>query len=251
MKTVLLTRPLEASEAFSHEIEGAGVRVLIAPMLEIVPREPGPIPPMDYGGYIFTSANGVRAFAGRDGIDPSLPAFVVGDQTGQAAKEAGFSGIVNARGAVEDVIRTIVEERPGGALLHPCGVDVSADIPALLARHGCRADRFPVYEARPADELSAAVRQAIADGSVYAALFFSARAGESFSRLVVRDRLEAGLGYTNALSLSERVVKSIMQLSWGNMYISDSPDRSGMLKFLRRLLEKETVSAKRERQEAK
>ena len=93
---VLITRPREASERLARRIAALGYEPVIAPMLKIVPQTSSvPLPP-GTGTLLFTSANGVRAFARRQ-PERSAPVFAVGAATADAARAAGF-GDVGLRG---------------------------------------------------------------------------------------------------------------------------------------------------------
>ena len=77
-KTVLVTRPRGEAEAFATTLERRGYAAIAAPLLEIVLDESARV---DLGGVravLFTSANGVRAWA-RVGAPHESEAFCVGD----------------------------------------------------------------------------------------------------------------------------------------------------------------------------
>ena len=128
---LLLTRPEAASLRFSAQV-GAGVEMLISPLLRIDLREVGNLTP-DLRGIILTSENGAVA-AGRI---PGLPrrAFCVGDRTAAVARDAGFDP-TSAGGDAQALVALILSERESGPLLHIRGEHAGGDIAERLNAAG-------------------------------------------------------------------------------------------------------------------
>ncbi len=171
---LLLTRPAAQSERFAHEalerladdlsLSGAGhdaeaetrpgLRVVISPVLEIVPRRLL-LRPFDYAGLIFTSENGVAAFAEDAPAQAyGLPVWSVGNRTAEAARRAGFGTVFSAAdegGDAEALLRLLLETRPEGPLLHLRGAHARGDLPPRLSAAGLPCTAAIVYDqlARP------------------------------------------------------------------------------------------------------
>src|SRR4051812_16935975 len=82
---------------------------------------------------LFTSANGVRAFAAAE-RRRDIPAFAVGEATAAAARLAGFTTVDTAGGDVA-ALADLVRERltpARGALLHAAGSAVAGDLSGVL-----------------------------------------------------------------------------------------------------------------------
>src|SRR5207302_7953240 len=95
----LVTRPIEDAAPLAAALKARGIEAVVVPMMSIWPI--GTPPRLDgIAALLFTSANGVRAFAGlserRD-----LPCFAVGPATAAALTEAGFTPVAIAGGHVE------------------------------------------------------------------------------------------------------------------------------------------------------
>ncbi len=115
-----------------------GARVL-APLLE------------GAAGLLFTSANGVRAFAAAS-ARRDLPALAVGDATADAARAAGFADVASAGGTVAD-LALLVRRRlkpEAGALVHSAAQEVAGDLAGALGRDGYEVRRAILYDAVPA-----------------------------------------------------------------------------------------------------
>src|SRR5437868_5052496 len=97
---VLVTRPLPDAGTTAACLRARGLTVLLAPSLRFEPVAFHIDETAHYGAVILTSANALRA------IEPhlaarrllKLPLFVVGEQTGSAARRAGFEDVVVADG---------------------------------------------------------------------------------------------------------------------------------------------------------
>ena len=112
---VLVTRPAEDAENLLRALEARGHQALLAPLLTIAPNKDPPGPPELTGvqALLFTSANGVRAFAGlSDWRD--LPVFTVGDASAAAARQAGFARVEGAGGEVQltDALQAVLDRVP-------------------------------------------------------------------------------------------------------------------------------------------
>lgn len=145
---VLLTRPRAQSERFARTLAdrvGPAVEVAIAPVMEIATVE-GEIPLEGVGGLVFTSENGVAAFA-RATPDRSLPAYCVGDRTAAAARDAGLKAR-SARGTAVELIETIAADPPKGQLLHLRGEHARGDVAGALVARGLPAAERVVYAQR-------------------------------------------------------------------------------------------------------
>ena len=92
---VLVTRPSADAIPLAGELQRRGFDVLLQPLLRI---ETPDGPPLDLAGVqalLFTSANGVRAFARRSDVR-TLAVYAVGDATAATAKAEGFQSVASA-----------------------------------------------------------------------------------------------------------------------------------------------------------
>src|SRR5687767_2000262 len=125
---VLITRPRDDALSLAEKLEGRGHKVLIEPLLEIRYVVGAKIDLAGAQAVLFTSTNGVRAFAAAESRR-DLPAFAVGDSTAAAARVAGFTMVESAGGTVDDLVR-LVQARlkpQGGALVHAAAKVLAGD----------------------------------------------------------------------------------------------------------------------------
>lgn len=237
--TVLITRAAREAELLAQTLKARGIATLIEPLMAIrsLPHNAQALAPMLDGvqAVLFTSGNGARAFAAAT-ARRDLPVFAVGDATGAAAREAGFAEVASAGGAVEDlaalVIATLKPE--AGALVHAAGSVTAGDLSGLLGAAGFALRRAVLYEAVPAQQLSAAARTALKRGEIDAAVFFSPRNAATFVRLA--GGLQRSIAHVIAVALSEAVAGVLNELPWRRIVIAASPNEPALIEALERSL---------------
>jgi uroporphyrinogen-III synthase len=232
---VLLTRPRDDTAALADKLKAAGHDVLGEPMLEIRFLSNAGVDLAGAQAVLFTSANGVRAFAAVE-TRRDLPVFAVGDTTAAAARAAGFTRVESAAGRVDDLAR-LVRERlspADGALVHAAGRDVAGDLAGAMGQSGFELRRAVLYIAEPARALSSETARALKSGTVDAVIFYSARTAETFGRLVNDAGLASSLSHAIALGLSPAALEPIKSLPWARIEAATRPDESELMRLLAR-----------------
>ena len=113
---VLVTRPHPDDEATAGALRARGFEVLQAPMLRFEPVPFHDDADARYGAIIVTSANALRAIAPHLAGSRllKLPLFAVGEHTASAARDAGFSEVMTAKGdaaALRDLVLASVKSK--------------------------------------------------------------------------------------------------------------------------------------------
>lgn len=230
---VLVTRPTEDAQRLIDVLAARGIDGMATPLLAITY---GDGPALDLTGVqavVFTSANGVRAFA-RRAIDRTLPALCVGDATRTEAQTAGFASVKSADGDV-DTLATLIKAEldPGqGAVLHPAGSHVAGDLGRQLAAAGFTYQRQALYSAQKIKTLSDAASQALKASDVDGVLLYSPRTAAAFGRVVRDAGLEGKLLGVTAYCLSPAVADTIADLPWADIKIAAQPDQAALLVLL-------------------
>ncbi len=235
----LVTRPREDAHEVAAWLRARGIEPVIEPMLAIRFTADGArmLAPLLEGAQavLFTSANGVRAFAAaaprRD-----LAAFAVGDATAAAARSAGFAAVASAGGNVAD-LAALVRRRldpAAGALVHAAAGATAGDLAAALAGTGFSLRRAALYDAVPARELSREAATLLAAGAIAVAIFFSPRTARSFVRLVVTAGLGGACGAMTAMALSAAVAAALDGVEWGGVRIAAAPTAASLLAAVER-----------------
>lgn len=231
----LLTRPRADSEALAALLAKDGIETEIAPLLEIV-LEPAPVDLSDVQALLFTSANGVRAFAAATG-DRSLPAYCVGDATAREAAAEGFAAAESAGGDVTD-LEALVRARlnpADGALLHVSGHRVAGDLAGALAAAGFTVRRAVLYRAEIPETLPEAARRALAAEEIDAAPFFSPRTARTFVTLIREAGMGAVCARIAAYCLSPAVADGLCGtgVTWGAVRVAEAPTQDALVALMR------------------
>ena len=226
---VLVTRPREDAERLIRVLAGRGIDAIATPLLDIIYGEGAPL---DLGGVqalVFTSANGVRAFAHRS-PDRTLPALCVGDATRAEAEALGFGSVKSADGDVQalaDLIKADLDP-DGGAVLHPAGSHVAGDLGGEIIAAGFTYRREALYTAKKIKALPEAANQALKAGDVDGVLLYSPRTAAAFAALVQG----TALGTVTAYCLSPTVADKVSNLGWRDVKIAAQPDQDALLILL-------------------
>ncbi len=224
---VLLTRPRADSERLAPGITALGAECLIWPLTEIVPTREAVALPSGTAALVFTSANGVAAFAGLS-PERGLPAFCVGDRTAQAAQVAGFTQVASAGGTVDD-LAVLLGESATGAVFYPRGRDVAADLAGLAAARGIAVTEQVVYAAATGGPPPAQVVHALADGTIDIIAVFSRRAGTLLAGRFAEHPAWARAG-TDVIAISKKASEPLVAAGFRHVFVADAPDAVAMLR---------------------
>ncbi len=237
-RTFVITRPETDSARFVAAVRDAGHVVLSSPLLSIRFRDDAGIPPRDWQAVAITSANGARAVARHPMRERIVraKAVTVGPASTSAAREAGFSDILQARGDVEAVIRLIRErlDPAAGPVLYASGAVTRGDLEGELSASGFEVVRVVLYEAVRARALSEEVRAFLSSGGRATVALYSPRSARIWASLAG----SAGLGEAAArqdygcLSRNvERALREELEVA-GAVTVPDRPDETAFLKAL-------------------
>jgi uroporphyrinogen-III synthase len=236
----LITRPLEDAKPLAELLAGRGVECTVEPLLEIAPHPEATIDLDGVQALLFTSANGVRAFAAKSSRR-DLKVLTVGDGSATVAREVGFNAVTAAGGDVDAlaalVIRTL--DPKGGPLFHGAASVLAGDLQGKLEAAGFTLRRAVLYEAKAATTLSHETRMNLALGGVDMVLLFSPRTARTFAELW-RAAEAPSLGKTTALCLSAAVAREIADLGWQRVETAANPDQPAMLTLVEAEIERRT-----------
>jgi len=238
----LVTRPREDAAGLIAALTARGIEPLLEPLLTIAlaPDAPATLATALPGAQavLFTSANGVRAFASASS-QRDLPAFAVGDATARAAQAAGFRQVGSAGGDVRALAALAAQrlDRTAGPLIHAAASAVAGDLAGDLTRAGFTVRRLRLYEAVAATRLSVESRDAIAGGAVACAIFFSPRTAETFVTLARAAGIGSHAETIAAIVLSPAVAAALDPLTWRRIEIAAAPNETALLAALDRALQ--------------
>ncbi len=241
----LVTRPEEDAAPLAAALAKRGIDVAVEPLLTVEPIAEAVIDLSGVQALLFTSANGVRAFARLAAAQSlagwrDLPAFAVGDATAATARDAGFARVESAAGDVA-ALAGLAGDRldpAAGLLFHAAGSAVAGDLAGLLADRGFTLRRTMIYSSKPAEQLSPTTVTALANGAYDLVLFFSPRTAATFVALA-RDAgagVVAGCASATALCLSPAVAAAARELPWRTVESAARPELPALLDLVDRRL---------------
>ncbi len=195
-----------------------GWEPVVQPLLAIRPLSPALPDLKDFAALAFTSRNGVSAFAH---LTPrrDLRVFAVGEATAQAAREAGFSDVQSADGAVDDLVALIAQQmQTGERVLAPVARQPVADMGTLLTGH-VQVDMLAVYEA--------VETELAAPEDVAAILIHSPRAA-----VALADMGAEAVDQCSVVAISAQAAAPLNGLRVADLRIATHPSDTGMLEAL-------------------
>jgi uroporphyrinogen III methyltransferase / synthase len=206
-KRVLVSRSPEQADALCRALEEAGAEPLRVPMIRSVPAQDTPelaaalTALAEYDLIVFTSANAVRALAARAraaGHEPrALPAraLCVGPATRAAAAREGFAlaALAGPAGDAAALLAAVRASFPlaGRRVLWPHAAAAGPELGRGLREAGARVDDVALYRTEPVPFDAAALRAALAEGSLHALTFASPSAARSFASGMGQDGMAA------------------------------------------------------------
>lgn len=238
---ILITRPAPDNHATADALRARGFEPRLAPMLVFQPlpfNEPGEAP---YSGVILTSANAIRAVAAHPMLARlrGLPAFVVGDRTAQAARDAGFSDVRSAEGdanALRELIVASVKKK-SAPLLYLSAAEVSRDLEDELGERSIKVVSLPVYRMADLIAFDEPVRNAFAQQTIDAVLHYSRRSALGFVEAARRAGFEISALALPQVCLSDPIASALRDAGATRLIVARTPNEPDLLAALEQVLQ--------------
>jgi uroporphyrinogen-III synthase len=229
---VLITRAEPDAARLARDLAAHGIESLIEPLMTVrfhadsAAIIDGLLP--DAQAVLFTSANGLRAFAEAT-ARRDIKAFAVGDATAAAARQAGFADVESAGGNVDGLAALVIAKLTpsDGAVIHAAGTVTVGDLSGQLSAANFIVRRAVLYETVPAERLSDTTRTALQQGEIDAVLFFSPRNAASFVALAAD--LAPACARLTAIALSPAIANALSPLSWGHIAVAAAPNEAALI----------------------
>ncbi len=210
MSTILVTRPIDEANATAQKLEAIGHRVVQAPMLKVEPVSFEI--PEENRSIIITSKNGARMGLANIG-NKARPIFAVGEKTAEEARMLGFTNVTVGPGTARKMVPMLLEcsgISETRKYTHLCGSALSYNICDVLKGEGLDAENTVTYQTRGQRSLGVGVQEALNDGEIDLALFYSPRTATIFEEVVADYGRSDWLGKMDALCLSTRVADNLL-----------------------------------------
>ena len=145
--TLWITRAQPGADATAERLRRIGLTPVIAPLLVVHRIADATVDLTEAAAIVFTSANGVDAFADLS-PERQLRVFAVGDATAAAARRQRFKSVLSTQGDVPALASALIARRRElrGVIVYPAAAEPSQDLAAALSPAGLTVRQTPVYE---------------------------------------------------------------------------------------------------------
>ena len=227
---VWVTRPAEDAAGLVQALRARGMEVLDGPLLGVVWLDGPPLDLVGVQALLATSANGVRAFARRN-PQRTISVLAVGDATARCARTLGFTDVASAGGDVASLAALVGTrlDPAAGTLLHVAATNIAGDLEGTLAAAGFTYRREVLYQARPVETVSPAVRDALIGQRLDGVLVFSPRTGRILVGALEHAGLAAASQHLTCFCLSEAVAAEVRALSWARLVVAPRPEQAALI----------------------
>ncbi len=235
MRRVLVTRPQPDAVLTAARLQAAGYQPVCLPVSETVATGTS-LPKSGFDAVAVTSANALRHIE-PDVLAPyrHLPLYAVGDKTGAAARQAGFTNIYAGDGWGLHLGRHVAAEMPvGGRVLYLTGKVRRPDFEAQLEAAGIRLTVAETYDTRAVAYDQAQLAAILSGGAAEVILLYSAVAARQFMVLDAQMQGAFLKGAKYIFCLSHRIAAELPKDCAAQLHISDTPDEEALLRLLER-----------------
>ena len=215
---VWITRTYPSARKSTKAFETAGFDVVTAPLLEVHNLE---VTLPEFASddlLIFTSQNGLRAYANQRNTR-SHRVITVGDKTAELARSFGFTDVISASGQSDDIIKLIKQDDKKEAVFHHLSGDITrGDIVERLSGLGFKAKRHVLYKTQTIQSCPIPSLD-----NIDVVVFHSPLAAQSFATLLTDSSNIVTLSISKAAAEPVKAREKI---------IADAPNEAAMLRAL-------------------
>lgn len=223
---VIVTRAEPGATETMERLKAMGFAAIASPMLALAPLDAAVPDLSSVAHLVFTSANGVRFFAGASPLRTAV-AWCVGPSTAAAAREAGFADVREGKGDAADLAADMTAALPSGTegILHVANEAAAGELVARLKAAGYGADFLALYETRPADDLSPEAEAALAAGPA-CVLIHSAKAAAAFAWAA------GALDRAIVIAISDAAARPLAGREIAALHVAAAPNEDALLDAL-------------------
>jgi uroporphyrinogen-III synthase len=234
---VLVTRPEPGASATAARLRELGHEPVVLPLSEIAAVDAGDLPEAaGFDAVAVTSATALRyapdGLGARYGV---LLCFTVGERTGEAAADAGFTKVISADGDVDALIKLVSEILPAGSrVLYPCGRRRRPVLETELTRRGYAVTALETYRTDAIDYSTADAQAVLGEGPLDAVLVYSRFSAERLADFVSASALAPLFEATHFLCMSGQVAGGLSDEMQDRAEIAVDPSEDELLVLLGR-----------------
>ena len=233
---VLNTRPTEDAAELYKLLGEMGYEVINEPLLTVRFNGSNPPPINSFQAVLFTSRNGVRAFAYASDERDTI-AVAVGDATSREAEIIGFDTVQNAGGNLENLVALVTAQlNPSdGPLLHISANVVAGDLSNRLNAAGFDVENSVLYETVASKKLSTRTKKLLKNNKLDVIVLFSPRTARTFVDLLRQGELLDFCKGLIVVCLSEAVAAEVSDIAGLRILIANEPTLESVLQMFRNI----------------
>lgn len=188
---ILITSPAREATSLIAALTARGHEVIAIPLITPERIESPEIKLEGAQGFLVTSAEGARVLADAVAVH-FFPVYAENAEAAEAARAAGFSKVMSAKGDTSDFARLIEREvkAEAGALVHACHSKETNAITAMLINMGYAVRPLKLYSLIRAETLPATLEKVLAAGVIEGAVVLSVDEARAFTTLLQHAKLE-------------------------------------------------------------
>jgi len=231
---VIITRAQPGASETATRVAKIGAAPVLSPVLDMVPDAGADlVAPETLSGLIFTSANGVRAYAERS-HHRALPAWCVGPATAMAAKASGFETVHESAGNAVDLADYIVahHSRRQQPLLHVANAAAKGDLNKNLTDAGVPVAFAPLYAMRAATHLSTPAHSVVTSRKYGIILIHSAMGAENFATL----SQQLPIDHLTVVAISDAAARPLVPRNPRKLVIASAPNEDRLMNVLQSII---------------
>lgn len=228
-----VTRPMEDAGRLRAHLIAQGHEVSLEPLLKIEYLYDEPIELDEAQALIATSRNALRALAGRPEEEAckTLPLFVVGRGTAEAAEAMGFETVIEGPSTASALLGLILNVAGinDGTLVHLSAEHVAYNLCEELRGLGYHVFQPILYRSIQVETLSDILLHNIKNGRIEGVVLLSGRTAEAYVDVMNTSKL---LHFTRRMThfcLSKAVADRLSPLQPINVELSSAPNIDELL----------------------
>ena len=238
---ILVTRPAPDNAKTAQALRKRGYEPLLSPTLRFETMTIYDDHGAAYDGVVLTSANAARAIDANSFKTKllKLPVFVVGENTAEVARAAGFENIINANGdahALRDIVVKFAADKKikkSATFCYIAGADLARDIAGELGERGFTVITHTAYRMMPVTSLPDDVTEAFRNGAVGAILHFSRRSARAFLAAARHSGVEISALALPQCCISDAVASVIREGGAVQVQVARAPNEDAVLDTLK------------------
>lgn len=244
--SILITRPIDQVSPLLEKLKSIGVKAVSDPLLSIHPRLqalPSIISALSSAQAIITTSFQAISILAKATDQRDFPLWCVGEDSGQKARQLGFSQVYASQGTAEKLESDLKGHlKPSsGKIFHLSGDSIRVDIAKQLRLAGFDAIRKIVYEARAATTFQQTTVHSLQNNLLTAVLFYSPRTASVFAELCHTHKLEQNCQDLIAICFSHQIAQSAKALPWKKIIASPQTTTENFLKAVKQCLSINTL----------